>query len=78
MTEIKKQKKRVGNRLHGLVRCCMNCANGETAQKKYGELMHEYEEEDVFCFEKQELQTYGKTTVCEKWTPNALREPERD
>ena len=71
----KKKNGRFHDSLNGLVRCCMNCGNGEAAFEKYGELVHEYEEEDVFCLEKQELQTCGKTTMCEKWTPNGRVEP---
>lgn len=71
MEHENKQQAGDGHRkFNALVRCCMNCGNGETAFDKYGELMHEYEEEDVFCLEQQELHTDGKTFVCEKWTPN--------
>ena len=64
-------------RVEDLVRCCMNCANGESAWEKYGAFMYEHEEEDVFCFEHQELNTDGRTFVCEKWTPNDKHEPPR-
>ena len=57
-------------KVDALVRCCMNCSNGESAFEKYGELMHEYEKEDVFCYEQQELHTDGLTFVCDDFTPN--------